>query len=176
MHSSLGASVAGPRGTAEFLLPVGGRASQTERRQVWEWPGVYLEAEYHAVWRNPEGALVDLTPKDVPTKKILFLADPSRPYDGRRRRNEMSPLADHEAIRDFIDACNEEADIKNRGDRALLDKFTLNFQETLRMEELTELMGQAILWIDRFAGQPGKTSPCWCGSGRAYKSCHLGQQ
>ena len=31
--------------------------------QIWEWPNVMIEAEFHAIWQSPEGDWVDITPK-----------------------------------------------------------------------------------------------------------------
>ena len=31
--------------------------------QLWEWPHVLVEAEFHAVWVSPAGELVDISPK-----------------------------------------------------------------------------------------------------------------
>ncbi len=42
---------------------------------IWEWPKVYVEAEHHAVWRDTNGYLVDVTPKHDKEERILFLPD-----------------------------------------------------------------------------------------------------
>jgi len=43
---------------------------------VWENPG-YAELEGHAIWRNPAGTLVDVTPRQDGEELILFLLDPN---------------------------------------------------------------------------------------------------
>lgn len=44
---------------------------------LWEYPRVYLIAEFHAIWVTPAGELVDITPKPDGETRIVFAADPS---------------------------------------------------------------------------------------------------
>lgn len=46
----------------------------------------FVEAEFHSVWCNPDGQLVDITPGDG-EKEVLFFADPVRKYEGACRPN-----------------------------------------------------------------------------------------
>lgn len=50
--------------------------------QLWEWPHVLVEAEFHAVWISPDGDLVEITPKPQHESKILFVPDPKLRYQG----------------------------------------------------------------------------------------------
>ena len=47
-----------------------------------EQPGVYAEAEFHAVWRTAEGFLVDVTPREDGLTTILFLPDSNAVWTG----------------------------------------------------------------------------------------------
>jgi hypothetical protein len=38
----------------------------------------FIEAEFHSVWKNLKGELIDITPRQDNEKKILFIADPNR--------------------------------------------------------------------------------------------------
>lgn len=66
---------------------------------IWEWPGVLLTAEFHAVWTDQSNALIDVTPKPHGEKQILFVPDSSVPSDfnfddrplNRRRRLYLPP-------------------------------------------------------------------------------------
>ena len=141
--------------------------------QVWEWPGLYLEAEFHAVWRSPSGQLIDLTPKEMPIHKILFLEDPVRIYGGRRRRNEMQALSPDPAIADFIAACNEAESIVDAGDRALHNgPFDLTDLEKVRYAQLQQQKQRALWHIQRIE-PPRKSDHCWCGSQKTFKACHF---
>lgn len=48
---------------------------------IWEWPGIFLTAEFHAVWGSPNGNLVDITPKPQGETRILFVEDTSYSAD-----------------------------------------------------------------------------------------------
>lgn len=38
----------------------------------------FIEAQFHAVWRSPEGLLVDITPRSDSEPLVLFVPDPRR--------------------------------------------------------------------------------------------------
>jgi hypothetical protein len=42
-----------------------------------EWPSILLTAEFHAVWVDPEGNLVDITPDVADGETSLFVPDPA---------------------------------------------------------------------------------------------------
>lgn len=44
---------------------------------IWEWPGVFIEAERHCVWRTPAGELLDITKPKGDCRSILFQPDPA---------------------------------------------------------------------------------------------------
>lgn len=49
--------------------------------RLQEWPNILLRAEFHAVWVNPTGTMVDITPA-VPTgDSSVFVPDPSYPEE-----------------------------------------------------------------------------------------------
>lgn len=57
---------------------------------IWEWPGVFLTAEFHSLWVDPDGQYADITPKPQQEPRIVFA--PAREYEpdfdfGMRPRN-----------------------------------------------------------------------------------------
>ena len=50
-------------------------------RIIWEYPGIYLTAEFHTVWVDPGGNLVDITPKPDREMRIVFAGDQTYPPD-----------------------------------------------------------------------------------------------
>lgn len=87
--------------------------------QIWETPGVVLEAEFHAVWRHPKkNTLMDLTPKSIRTPQVLFLADPQRTYDDRQVKPILRPLTSLPEAHDWIAAFDALFEFMNRGERA----------------------------------------------------------
>lgn len=46
---------------------------------LWQHkPTRFVEAQFHTVWRNDEGRLIDVTPRQDGEKKVLFIPDPKR--------------------------------------------------------------------------------------------------
>jgi hypothetical protein len=70
--------------------------------QIWEKKRLFIEAEFHAVWVSPNGAMIDITPKDIPTKSILFLPDPIRRFEGRRIDNIRRTLVDDPLLSEYL--------------------------------------------------------------------------
>lgn len=70
---------------------------------IWEWPRVLLTGEFHAVWDDPAGELIDITPKPHGETRIVFVADPTYPenfdFDKRplNRRQRLYEPADPSA-------------------------------------------------------------------------------
>ncbi|WP_175716567.1 zinc chelation protein SecC [Burkholderia anthina] len=86
---------------------------------IWEVPGVFIEAEFHAVWRDGAGELHDLTPRpEWPGGNLTFLPDPKRMYRGRQIDNIRKPLVkDRDVIR-FLFLNHRVFEIMNAGDLA----------------------------------------------------------
>jgi hypothetical protein len=86
--------------------------------QIWEWPRVLVEAEFHAVWKDKTGTLIDITPKQDREERILFLPDPDRHYKGKRVNNVRRALSTEPTVIEFVAACDRESEIMNGGSRA----------------------------------------------------------
>ena len=54
--------------------------------RLWEWPGILLTAERHAVWEEPGGTLVDIAPAVTDGTVTLFAPDASEHPPGARYR------------------------------------------------------------------------------------------
>ena len=85
---------------------------------VWEWPKVMLEAEFHCVWRNPEGRLIDLTPKPKDFSEIVFLEDRKKKYTGKQVNNIRRALSDSLTIKKYIETANKIYTEMNKGSLA----------------------------------------------------------
>lgn len=133
--------------------------------QIWDWPAVFTEAEFHAVWRAPDGSLHDITPKIDGEKAIVFLPDPSRIYQGRRIDSIRRPASANQVIGDFIQLC--EANFRRFGQTpngaALEDRDADLYQS---FEHARNFMVEVI------ANGANRNAPCLCGSGDRYKNCH----
>lgn len=62
---------------------------------IWHLPNAYFEAEHHAVWEDPDGRLLDVSPQYKGYGKILFLRDDTAVYDPANfRPNVLSAQSD----------------------------------------------------------------------------------
>jgi hypothetical protein len=86
--------------------------------QIWQHAEIMIEAEFHAVWRDPSGTLRDITPKLGGISKILFLHDPGRRYEQRQVNNIRQALLDTPEVRELIAAANAQFEFMDRGERA----------------------------------------------------------
>ena len=79
------------------------RQNRGQRRYgwtIWERSGLFLTAEFHAVWRTADGELVDVTPKADGEHRVLFSTAPQysqtfnflhRPANRRHRVYRIEP-------------------------------------------------------------------------------------
>ena len=81
--------------------------------RVWEWAGIMIEAEFHSVWISPLKNLVDITPADE--KRILFLPDNNRTYEGVTINNIRAPLLNDPLVSEFIKINDEISEIRIKG-------------------------------------------------------------
>lgn len=135
--------------------------------QLWEWPHVLVEAEFHAVWLSPEGEMVDITPKPHGETRILFVPDEQRCYDGMVVDNVRMPLRDDQVIRHFIRASEAIVRVMNRGQRASQYGYvSVPAREIEPLLQVRDLLGQSL------ASGLRDHDLCLCGSGGRYKRCH----
>lgn len=67
--------------------------SQVNGWAIWQWANILVEAEAHAVWESPEGALIDITPHENGESRIPFLRDDGMVYNGNPKASKRSALA-----------------------------------------------------------------------------------
>lgn len=85
---------------------------------LWEWAGVFIEAEFHAVWRAADGTLFDLTPNRILPKEIVFIPDPRTKYDGCQIDNVRKPLVKDNDLKRFLFIFRAQFEILNMGELA----------------------------------------------------------
>ncbi|MCE1181464.1 MAG: SEC-C domain-containing protein [Rhodocyclales bacterium] len=135
--------------------------------QLWEWPNVLVEGEFHAIWRSPEGNLVDVTPKADNEERGLFVPDERRAYRGVSIDNVRVALRDDLLIYHFIKISEEIVKVMNRGERAQQFGYVGipadEIEPLLQFQNLTrEMLRRGLRAHDN----------CLCGSGKKYKRCH----
>ena len=85
---------------------------------IWEVPGLFIEAEFHAVWQQPSGVILDVTPHAIPCRNILFLPDPKLQYEGRQIDNIRKPLVNDRDLVRFLYLHHRRFEILNEGNLA----------------------------------------------------------
>lgn len=69
---------------------------------IWEHPRAYLSAEFHTVWRSPRADLLCVSNHPDGEKRILFVPEPQRLFQGRRIPNRYKALTYQRIVQEFI--------------------------------------------------------------------------
>jgi hypothetical protein len=122
---------------------------------VWElWRKILIQAEFHTIWKSPDGVLMDLTPKILPVENILFVEDPRRQYEGVSVDNIRQPLTRDRRVIRLCELYRDRFTEMNQGDLAnqygmvklpadVADRVRKIEDEVLKLEhELMEVYGQ----------------------------------
>ncbi|MEY4704924.1 MAG: hypothetical protein RL042_1126 [Nitrospirota bacterium] len=143
---------------------------------LWELPTLFVEAEFHAVWRSPAGKFIDIAPKKSPTRRILFLEDPLRRYEGRQVNNVRRATSQDPVVVEYLTAFDSQFELLNRGERAHRHgEIHLEGSEAAEFNAIQKKLVLLQLRIDSHLPSFGPYSPCWCGSGKKVKWCHRDQ-
>jgi uncharacterized protein YchJ len=136
--------------------------------QVWKTPHL-IEAECHAVWENPKGDLIDITPKQLPVTRILFLEDENVQYQGKQIDNIRLNISGNDLVDDLITVSEENFAFLNRGERADVHELSLNHEQKRHLDYIQMMQ----YMISAMLGQKAtRNSPCFCGNMKKYSECH----
>lgn len=156
---------------AEYVQKWGG--TQVTGWSIWEFPGLFVEAEFHSVLRNSDGKLVDITPKRTPSARIYFVQDLVRNYVGVQVNNVRRSMSADPLLRRYLQSFDERFEIMNAGERVNQHgAVMLSREEVSRMESLDAEGYEAFLHLRSQLPEIDAYSPCVCGSGRKVKWCH----
>ncbi len=134
---------------------------------IWEWPCTMLEAEFHAVWRRPDGSLLDVTARNDAESRVLFVPDPVLRFAGQSINNVRVPLRDDALVREWIELHDAKFEVLNQGTRAT--QFGPVSVPKSEIEPLIRRMLEVEPAL--VAAMPAKSNPCCCGSGKKFKRC-----
>jgi len=141
---------------------------------IWEWPGIYIEAEHHAVYEPAPGEpWRDLTPAQIPgISTRLFLADSSADYDfeneGIRRDNHRLALRNDPLIRQFFQSAQRYNEIMN----SIPGVGEVKVSPALAQQVYSAEIENAQLSLQLAMKYTPRNAPCFCGSGEKFKRCH----
>lgn len=140
---------------------------------IWESPGFFVEAEYHAVWRSPEGRLVDITPKAARSDRILFVPQPDAAYVGRQVNNVRRAVSADPEVEAYLGAHDAMFEFMNRGERAgQHGMMSVSGQDAIEYQAIAGNIQMLGVRLSRRAKHYDPYLPCWCGSGKKAKWCH----
>jgi hypothetical protein len=137
---------------------------------IWELSGLFVEAEFHGVWRSPPGDFVDVTPKVHKETEILFLPDDSASFDEKsfnRRDNIRLAIKNDAVVHEFLKVSGEL--IKYIEDST--DSTDPRLTKVDRLEYGALLARKAELQLKMDALKIGRNDICRCGSAQKYKKC-----
>jgi len=103
----------------EKVILDGGK--QTIGWHIHVWKRVWIEAEFHCVWEDILGRIVDVTPKLEKINYTIFLPAPDIKYTGRQIDNIRKPLSTDPDIAVLIGLYSDQFRHMNQGD--LADKY-----------------------------------------------------
>jgi hypothetical protein len=138
---------------------------------IFEWPGVYLEAEHHGVLKRG-GRLIDITPRIFPAERILFIPDPGSAFDfndGRPVVTRMLPMG-HRLGAKYVELLEtHQLSMRTSGGA----NYRLNGVEvTQEIRVLRNQIGKVLqeILIEQ-ANSRLPDAPCLCVSGRRFSAC-----
>jgi hypothetical protein len=142
---------------------------------IGELPGVYLEAERHAVFAPADGSSwLDISPAPVPeiTTRLFLPDDAAAEYDfanaGVREANIREALAADDRIRAFFRLAKQIEALLNS--HPGLGEITLKGENAINCEHLQRAASSL---IEALAMEYTPTNaPCFCGSRKKFKKCH----
>ena len=139
---------------------------------LWEFPTLFVEAEFHCVWRAPGGRLIDVAPKKSPTTRILFVLDEQRRYEGHSVNNMRRPLRKDPAVAEYLSTFEDLFMLMNRGARAgQHGEISLVGDEALEFHAIQSRQAALGTYVMGLAPVVGPYLPCPCGSGKKLKWC-----
>lgn len=137
---------------------------------IWIWPLVNIEAIHHAVWRRPDGEVVDVTPPELKGPAITFVEDASTAFDLSDALAEARQIKTHWLITSPAGETYRKAyDEVRRLDQALGD-YLKKVRSTWRDANAARDAARAELLLE-IASKCGTADPCFCDSGRPFSAC-----
>lgn len=130
---------------------------------------IFCEGERHAVWKSPEGNLVDITPREPSMDQILFITDNNLVYRGQLIDNVRINTTSNGLVDDYILLLESIEKLFTYGTRKNEDEINLP-QEVLLFQHI---LSEASIALMEYMSLGGSTETfCLCGEELRYKECH----
>lgn len=136
---------------------------------IWEHK-YFIEAECHTVWEDNEGNLLDITPKQNNSQRILFIEDDNIKYDGKQIPNLRINISKNTLVDDLISTCDYFFFLRNKGKRALVYdlKSILTYEELREIKKISILKEMILALLEN---DGNRNSLCLCNRGKKFKNC-----
>jgi len=135
---------------------------------VWK-SNILCEGEFHAVWKSPDGQLIDVTPQEKIYDKVMFIPEPKKKYQGQSIDNVRINITSNKVVDDFILVCETTSKAYSSGKRS--SELILTLPEPV-LHIIHSLEGWRNSLLKHILQGKGRRDPCICGSGKKYKNCH----
>lgn len=138
--------------------------------QIWQ-DSFFIEAEFHSIWRSPEGLLIDITPKENNEDKILFIHDHINKYTGYQYDNIRVNTSGNPIVDDYLNIYKTIYQLSNYGENKFktgvieltgVDAQNYNFLEYMKGE-------LSLLIINEISDL---SVECFCQNQKPYFLCH----
>ena len=129
---------------------------------------ILCEAERHAVWENADGDLVDITPRELEFKQIMFVSENDFVYKGQLVDNIRINITDNPIVEDFITVCESLEQLYTYGQRINDEQLNIPAPAAKLILEYENLKAAYLVYIN-LGGRP--KSKCICGGQKNYKNC-----
>lgn len=83
---------------------------------IWERPKVFIEAEFHSIWCAPDGSYLDLSPRQFPIPRILFIQDKRRKHNDTQIDNVRKALTKNKNVERLLLLRKEYFRLINEGE------------------------------------------------------------
>lgn len=132
---------------------------------IWDWEGVYTEAEFHAVWESEDGRRHEISPHASSDPYVVFLPDEAREYKGLRVNNIRQAASGNKVIADLIRLCDAEF--------VRFGQIRYGAQLVGREAQLFQSAQEARhILVSTLQSGANRNARCACGSGERFKRCH----
>jgi len=159
--------------TKEFSLPdecfqnVGKQISLSGGEVLHGWSlwktSLVIEAEFHAIWKSPDGNLVDVSKAPPGVSQITFVPTADFFWNGKRVDNIRLNATGNRLVDDFIRVF--EIRYESYSSPELVSYFGLVVFPKAFLEVRQGIEHMVLQGLSR-------SSPCFCQSGQIYKRCH----